>query len=166
LDAAFSVSATTRPRSDGETAGCDYEFMTDEAFQELVDSGAFLEHAQVYGRYRYGTLREPVERQLAEGRVVILDIDVQGALQVRASMPDAMLLFVLPPNDEILERRLRGRGRDDEPSIRRRLAEARREVDVGLNSGAYDARIVNDDLDKAIDQACELARQRRAGEDA
>lgn len=166
LDAAFSVSATTRPRSDGETAGCDYEFMTDEAFQELVDSGAFLEHAQVYGRYRYGTLREPVERQLAEGRVVILDIDVQGALQVRASMPDAMLLFVLPPNDEILERRLRGRGRDDEPSIRRRLAEARREVDVGLNSGAYDARIVNDDLDQAIDQACELARQRRAGEDA
>ncbi|MEE8458290.1 MAG: guanylate kinase [Phycisphaerales bacterium] len=166
LDAAFSVSATTRPRSDGETAGCDYEFMTDEAFQELVDSGAFLEHAKVYGRYRYGTLREPVERQLAEGRVVILDIDVQGALQVRASMPDAMLLFVLPPNDEILERRLRGRGRDDEPSIRRRLAEARREVDVGLNSGAYDARIVNDDLDQAIDQACELARQRRAGEDA
>lgn len=166
LDATFSVSATTRPRSDGEQAGRDYEFMTDEAFQQLVDSGAFLEHAQVYGRHRYGTLREPVEQQLAEGRVVILDIDVQGAVQVRASMPDAMLVFVLPPNDEVLERRLRGRGRDDEPSIQRRLAEARREVDIGVNSGVYDARIVNDDLDRAVEQACELARQRCAGEDA
>jgi len=166
LDAAFSVSATTRPRSEGEQAGRDYQFLTDQEFQELVDRGAFLEHAQVYGRHRYGTLREPVERQLAEGRVVILDIDVQGALQVRASMPDAMLLFVLPPNDEVLEQRLRGRGRDDEPSIQRRLAEARREVEVGVNSGVYDAQIVNDDLDRAIEQACELARQRCAGEDA
>jgi guanylate kinase len=166
LDATFSISATTRPRSDGEQAGRDYEFMTDEAFQELIDSGAFLEYAQVYGRHRYGTLREPVERQLAEGRIVILDIDVQGAVQVRASMPQAMLVFVLPPNDEVLELRLRGRARDDEPSIQRRLAEARREVDIGVNSGVYDARIVNDNLDRAIEQACELARQRCAGEDA
>jgi guanylate kinase len=97
---------------------------------------------------------------------VILDIDVQGAVQVRASMPDAMLVFVLPPNDEVLERRLRGRGRDDEPSIQRRLAEARREVEIGVNSGVYDARIVNDDLDRAIEQTCELARNRCAGEDA
>ncbi len=166
MDAVFSVSVTTRPRSDGEQAGRDYEFLTDQEFQDLVDRGAFLEHAQVYGRYRYGTLREPVERQLAEGRVVILDIDVQGALQVRAAMPDAMLLFVLPPNDEVLEQRLHGRGRDDEASIQRRLAEARREIDVGVNSGAYDARIVNDDLDRAIERTCELARQRCAGEDA
>ena len=166
LKASFSVSATTRPRSEGEQAGRDYEFLTDQEFQELVDRGAFLEHAQVYGRHRYGTLREPVERQLAEGRVVILDIDVQGALQVRASMPEAMLVFVLPPNDEILERRLRERGRDDEPSIQRRLAEAKREIEIGINSGAYDSQIVNDDLDRAIEQACELARQRCAGEDA
>lgn len=165
LDASFSVSATTRPRFDGEQSGRDYEFLTEQAFEDLVKSGAFLEHAQVYGRHRYGTLREPVEKQLADGRVVILDIDVQGALQVRASMPDAMLIFVLPPDDAVLERRLRGRGRDDEQSIQRRLAEAKREIEVGVNSGVYDAQIVNDDLDRAIEEACTLARGRCADGD-
>lgn len=165
LGAAFSVSATTRPRADGEKSGRDYRFLTDREFQALADKGAFLEHAQVYGRHRYGTLREPVERALAEGRVVILDIDVQGAMQVRRSMPDAMMVFVMPPDDDVLERRLRDRGRDDETSIRRRLAEAKREIDVGLNSGVYDARIVNDDLDRAVEEACELARRWRADGD-
>ena len=166
FDATFSVSATTRPQFDGEQTGRDYQFLSEQEFQQLVESGAFLEHAEVYGRHRYGTLREPVERLLAEGRVVILDIDVQGAVQVRASMPEALLVFVLPPSDEVLEQRLRDRARDDEQSIQRRLDEALREIDVGVNSGVYDAQIVNDDLDRAIDEACALARQRHTGEDS
>ncbi len=157
LGASFSVSATTRPPSDSEQRGRDYEFLSDEDFQELVDRGAFLEHAQVYGRHRYGTLRDQVEGHLAEGRVVILDIDVQGAVQVRHSMPEALLVFILPPSDDALEQRLRDRGRDDEPSIQRRLAEARREIEVGLHSGVYDAQIVNDDLDRAVEETCRLA---------
>ncbi len=162
LGAIFSVSATTRPRSLSERRGRDYEFLSEQAFEDLVDRGAFLEHARVYGRHRYGTPREPVQRHLDEGRLVILDIDVQGALQVRQAMPDALLVFVLPPGDEELERRLRARGRDDEQNIQLRLAEARREIEVGLHSGAYDEQIVNDDLDRAVDQACRLAQQRRA----
>ena len=160
LGASFSVSATTRPPSDSEQRGRDYEFLSDEDFQELVDRGAFLEHAQVYGRHRYGTLRDQVDGHLAEGRVVILDIDVQGAVQVRHSMPEALLVFILPPSDDALEQRLRDRGRDDEPSIRRRLAEARKEIEVGLHSGVYDAQIVNDDLDRAVEETCRLARAR------
>ena len=161
LGATFSVSATTRPPSDSEQRGRDYEFLSEEEFQELVDRGAFLEHAQVYGRHRYGTPREQVERHLAQGRVVILDIDVQGALQVRRSMPDAILVFILPPSDDALEQRLRDRGRDAETSIQRRLAEARREIEVGLHSGVYDAQIVNDHLDRAVEEACRLARERQ-----
>ncbi len=155
------MSATTRPPSDSEQRGRDYEFLSDEEFQELVDRAAFLEHAQVYGRHRYGTPREQVERHLAQGRVVILDIDVQGALQVRRSMPEALLVFILPPSDDALEQRLRDRGRDAERSIQRRLAEARREIEVGLHSGVYDAQIVNDDLDRAVEEACRLARERQ-----
>ena len=107
------MSATTRPPSDIEQRGRDYEFLSEQEFQELVDRGAFMEHARVYGRHRYGTLRAGVEDQLAQGRVVILDIDVQGAVQVRASMPGALLVFILPPADDALEQRLRDRGRDD-----------------------------------------------------
>ena len=166
LDAVFSVSATTRPRSDSERRGRDYEFLTEEAFEDLVDRGEFLEHARVYGRHRYGTPRKPIQRHLDAGRLVILDIDVQGALQVRQAMPDALLVFVLPPGDEELEHRLRNRGRDDEQSIQLRLAEARREIEVGLHSGAYDEQIVNDDLDRAVDEACRLAQQRLGNQEA
>jgi guanylate kinase len=160
MGASFSVSATTRPPSDSEQPGRDYEFLSEDDFQELVDRGAFLEHAQVYGRHRYGTLRDQVDGELARGQVVILDIDVQGAVQVRQSMPEALLVFILPPSDDALEQRLRDRGRDDEPSIQRRLAEARKEIEVGVHSGVYDAQIVNDDLDRAVEEACRLARAR------
>ena len=166
LGAVFSVSATTRPRSLSERRGRDYEFLSEQAFEELVDRGEFLEHARVYGRHRYGTPREPVQRHLDEGRLVILDIDVQGGLQVRQAMPEALLVFVMPSDDDELEHRLRARGRDDEQSIQRRLAEARREIEVGLHSGAYDEQIVNDDLDRAVDHACRLAQLRRNSQDA
>ena len=166
LDGTFSVSATTRPRSQIETGGRDYDFLSEQEFHEMVRSGAFLEYAQVFGKHWYGTPRQPVEKQLAEGRLVILDIDVQGALQVRASMPEALMVFVVPPGDEELLRRLRDRGREGEAAIQRRFAEARKEIEIASNSGAYDATVVNDDLEQAITETCRRVEQRLAGEPA
>jgi guanylate kinase len=165
-DGTFSISATTRPQSQVETGGNDYHFVDEPAFKALVAAGALLEHAYVFGRYWYGTPREPVEQQLAEGRLVILDIDVQGALQVRESMPEALLIFVLPPSDEELLRRLRSRGRDDESAIQRRFAEACTEIETARTSGRFDALIVNDVLEQAIEETCRLVDRRRSGEEA
>ncbi len=161
LGGTFSVSATTRPRAEGEVAGRDYYFMSDLEFQQMADDGAFLEHAQVYGEYRYGTPREPVERQIAEGKLVILDIDVQGARQVKQAMPEAFTLFILPPSEAELLRRLRERRREDEATIQRRFAEAKREIAFAEGSGVYDAHIVNDDLERAIDDASCLINHHR-----
>jgi guanylate kinase len=164
LEGTFSVSATTRPQSRFEAGGRDYEFLSEQEFQEKIRSGAFLEYALVFGKYWYGTPRRPVEQRLAEGWLVILDIDVQGALQVRQSMSEALLVFVVPPSDEELLRRLRGRGREDEASIQRRFAEARKEIEIARTSGAYDATVVNDVLEQAVDETCRFVEQRRAGE--
>ncbi|MHC4142295.1 MAG: guanylate kinase [Planctomycetota bacterium] len=166
LDGAFSVSATTRPQSQVETGGRDYDFLSEPEFQEKVRSGALLEYAQVFGKHWYGTPRQPVETQMAEGRLVILDIDVQGALQVRESMPEALMVFVVPPNDDELLRRLRDRGREGEAAIQRRFAEARKEIDIARTSGAFDATVVNDDLEQAVTETCRLVEQRLAGERA
>ena len=161
LGGVFSVSATTRPRMEGEVAGHDYYFLSEHEFQQKADDGEFLEHAQVYGEYRYGTPREPVDRQIAEGKIVILDVDVQGAKQVKQAMPNAFTIFILPPNDEELLRRLRQRRREDEESIQRRFQEAKREVAFAEGSGVYDAHIVNDDLERTIDDAyCLINHQR------
>jgi guanylate kinase len=162
LDAAFSVSATTRAPTARERDGVDYWFIDRDRFQQWIDEGRFLEYAQVFGRSWYGTPREPVERQLAEGRVVLLDVDVQGAASVRRMMPQAFSVFVLPPSDEELLRRLRSRGRDDEEAIARRFAEARNEIDFARSSGVYDAFVVNDDLARSIATIEGLVRSRVA----
>jgi guanylate kinase len=161
LGGRYSVSATTRPPGPGETGGRDYEFVTEQEFRDRVARGAFLEHAMVFGRHWYGTPRGPVDRALAAGDLVILAIDVQGALQVRRSMPEALLIFILPPDEAELRRRLAARGRDDPASMERRLAEARREIDIGLHGGTYDARVVNDDLERAIAETCAIVTARR-----
>ncbi|MHC4319548.1 MAG: guanylate kinase [Planctomycetota bacterium] len=166
LEGTFSVSATTRPQSKIETRGHDYDFLSQEEFLQKIEAGAFLEYAQLFGEHWYGTPRRPVEQQLAEGRLVILDIDVQGALQVRESMPEALLIFLVPPSDEELLRRLRGRGREGEDSIQRRFAEAQKEIEIARTSDAYDATVVNDVLEQAVDETCRLVEQRRAGERA
>ncbi|MHC4786648.1 MAG: guanylate kinase [Planctomycetota bacterium] len=166
LEGTFSVSATTRPQSKSETRGHDYDFLSQEEFLQKIEAGAFLEYAQLFGEHWYGTPRRPVEQQLAEGRLVILDIDVQGALQVRESMPEALMIFLVPPSDEELLRRLRGRGREGEDSIQRRFAEAQKEIEIARTSGAYDATVVNDVLEQAVDETCRLVEQRRAGERA
>ncbi len=144
----FSVSATTRAPREGEVDGKDYFFVSHEKFAEMVENGEFLEHAQ-YVENRYGTPRGPVERELEAGNDVLLDIEIQGAFQVRAQRPDALMVFLLPPSFEELEKRLILRGKDSPEIIRRRLEVARREC---LEAEKYDYRIVNDDVERAVSE--------------
>jgi guanylate kinase len=160
--AVFSVSATTRGPGPGEVDAVDYYFITPEQFQAMVDEGKFLEYAQVFGRDWYGTPDEPVERELSRGVMAILDIDVQGALQIREKRPDAFMVFILPPSEEELMRRLRDRGREDEAAIQRRFEAAKREISLARSTNAYDAFIVNDDLERAIQRTCDAIEVRRA----
>lgn len=161
-DAVFSVSATTRPRTSVDVDGVDYQFVTKEEFERKVRAGEFLEHA-VYAGNSYGTLRGPVEAQLARGRLMILEIDVQGAKQVKAKMPRAFAIFIMPPSEEELLKRLRERKRESEEAIQRRFQIAREEMAEARRCGAYDAFIVNDNLDRAIAEAIELVKKARAG---
>ncbi|MHC4909164.1 MAG: guanylate kinase [Planctomycetota bacterium] len=154
LGGRFSVSATTRPKAAGEEDGRDYWFYDDETFRRMIDDGAFLEHAQVFGQHRYGTPAAPVRDALERGDLILLDIDVQGAAQIREAAPDALMLFILPPDDDELLRRLRNRGREGEAVIQRRFAEARAEIDAARTTGVYDALIVNADLATAIEDVC------------
>jgi guanylate kinase len=154
----FSVSATTRSKSAQESQGVDYHFLTDAQFDSLIESQALLEYATVYGGDRYGTPRAPVDEALAAGQLVILDIDVQGAIQVRSSMPQACMIFILPPSDEELMRRLRDRGRDEAAAIERRFAEAKREISHAHDCGCYNAFIVNSDLDDTVLNAVSVIR--------
>ncbi len=163
LGAVFSVSATTRPKTPADVEGRDYMFLSEAAFQRMVDAGAMLEHARVFERHWYGTPREPVERALAAGQVVLLEIDVQGGKQVREAMPQALLIFVRPPSEDDLLSRLRRRGREDESLIQRRLAEAQGEIDFARTGDVYDVLVVNDDLQRAIDEACAAIEQARNG---
>ena len=152
VDGLFSVSVTTRPQSPQETQGVDYHFIDDETFLTMVESNELLEHAEVFGRHRYGTPRAPVEVEISAGRVVILDIDVQGAQQIRTSLPQALMLFIEPPDEGDLESRLRSRGRDEEDAITRRLAEARKERLFAHESGIYDGFVVNGNLEAAASE--------------
>ncbi|MCA3006679.1 MAG: guanylate kinase [Planctomycetaceae bacterium] len=156
-DACFSVSATTRTRTSQDRDGVDYHFISDAMFDEMVRDGAFLEHAGVFGK-RYGTPRKWVEDQLAIGRLVILEIDVQGAQSVKKLRPDAYGLFVLPPSEQELLTRLRSRGRDDEGAIQRRFSAAQQEIWVAQQCNAYDCFLVNRDLNEAIASAIALVR--------
>lgn len=161
--AVFSVSATTRPRTEVDVEGADYRFVTDAEFDRMVRDGEFLEHA-VYAGNKYGTLRAPVDAHLSRGRLVILEIDVQGAKQVKARMPDALGLFILPPSESVLLDRLRARKREGEEIIQRRFALAKQEIAEARVCGAYDAFIVNDTLDRAIAEAVGLVQARRNSE--
>jgi guanylate kinase len=144
----FSVSHTTRSPRPREQDGTHYHFVSPEAFLRLQQAGALLEWAEVHGNL-YGTGLAEIDRARAEGRDLLLDLDVKGAEQVRAAIPDAVTVFILPPSFDVLERRLRGRGLDDEATIRRRLAAAGREIDAFVR---YDYAIVNEDLDACVAQ--------------
>ena len=151
-----SVSATTRERRGGERDGVDYHFWTRERFEAGVAAGEFLEYATVFGRHYYGTPRSEVEPYRALGVGVILDVDVQGAAQLRHTCPDAYSVFLDTPAGAY-ERRLRERGTDSEEAIRRRLAEARVELE---RAHEFDRRVVNDDLPRAAAELCEIIRER------
>jgi len=160
FDGIFSVSVTTRPRGREEVDGEDYTFVDSDRFTSMLESGEFLESAEVFGKHAYGTPRQPVQDRLSQGRLVILDIDVQGAHQVRASMPGAFMLFILPPSEEELYRRLESRGRDEEEAIQRRFAEARHEIKLATTSDLYDAFVINASLEDAIEESCRLIAAR------
>ena len=144
-DLGLTVSATTRTPRAGEVDGTSYYYLTEDEFSARVAAGEFVEWANVHG-HRYGTLKSEVERNLTQGRSLILEIDVQGGLNVRNSYEDVVLVFIAPPSMEELEKRLRGRGTEDEETISTRLANAAHEMEL---MDAYDATIVNDDLDRA-----------------
>ncbi len=160
LNAVFSVSMTTRPQSSMETDDVDYDFVTAERFQQAIDKDELLEWAEVFS-HRYGTPRQPVTEQLKSGHVVLLEIDVQGAVQVRKKFPEALMLFILPPGKEKLLERLRGRAREDEQVIQRRYAEAQCEMHAAQASGVYDHFLVNDDLNLAIERAVDIIEEWR-----
>lgn len=147
-DAWVSVSATTRRPRPGEEEGVSYYFMTKEEFLALVDEGGFLEWA-TYSDNCYGTPLASVQREMNAGRQVILEIEVQGAQQVREKMPEAHLVFIEPPSLEELERRLRGRGTETDDVVKKRMDAALVELSHKME---YDVRLVNDDLDEAVAQ--------------
>ena len=161
-----SVSHTTRAPREGEEHGCHYYFVSREEFVELIGQGAFLEHAEVFGNF-YGTGIESVRQMSEAGYDVILEIDVQGAAQVRRALPEAVGIFILPPSLAVLAERLRGRGTDSAEVIERRLGLAAEEIQEALS---FDYAVINHDLDQAEAellaivraQRCSLRRQRKA----
>ncbi len=148
----FSVSHTTRAPRDGEVDGKDYHFVTVAKFREMVDAGAFVEHAE-YTSNLYGTSWDAIEAPLARGLHVLLEIEIQGARQIRKRLPEAKLIFILPPSVQELEDRLRGRGSDSAEAIDRRLAMAAEEMH---QASWYDYAVVNRDLDTSIDAVLEI----------
>jgi guanylate kinase len=145
----FSISSTTRPRRLTESPGKCYDFITEAEFKRRVDSGDFLEYAHVFGRHWYGTPRKQLDDALRAGLDLVVEIDVQGARQVKEKLPEAVAVLIVPPSREDLERRLRSRGQDADEAIARRLESARQEL---MRSSEYDFVVVNDDLDRASDE--------------
>ncbi len=154
-----SVSATTRQARTGEMHGREYLFLSREEFENLIRDGQFLEWAEVHGNL-YGTPAGPVLENVRDGRLAILEIDVQGARQVKARVPNALFAFIHAPSMEELESRLRGRGTDDEAVVRKRLANAVEEIG---QAGWYDLQIVNDRLDRTVDELVARWSERISG---
>jgi guanylate kinase len=155
----FSVSHTTRPPRTGERDGVEYHFVDEAGFRAIEESGGFLEWAVVHGNL-YGTSRAEVEPRLEKGLDVLLDIDVQGARQVRSHVPEAVKVIVFPPSREILEARLKARASDAPEVVRRRLSAARKEMEEW---GEFDYAIINEDLEAAVDELRSILVARRAG---
>ncbi len=152
-DVLLSVSATTRPPRPGEVEGEHYYFLSDAEFDAMIERGEFLEHAVVHNAFRYGTPRPPIDAALAEGRSVLLEIDLQGARAVRQQMPEALLVFLLPPTWEELVRRLVGRGTEDAAEQARRLDTAKVELSA---QDEFDVKVVNGEVGQAASEVVEL----------
>jgi guanylate kinase len=158
-DLFFSVSVTTRDPRPGEIDGVHYRFVSNDRFDALVVAGGLLEWAQLYGGHRSGTPAAPVEEARAVARDVLLEVDSQGAASIRSRIPDAVLIFLQPPSEAELARRLRARGTESGPDLDRRLGEARREM---AEAGRFDHVVVNDRVERAVDEV--LAIIERKGE--
>ncbi len=148
----YSISHTTRLPRNGEENGVDYFFITKDEFEEKIRSGFWAEWANVHDNL-YGTSLEFIKEKIQNGSSLLLDIDVQGAKQIKAAIPDAITIFIMPPSFEILEQRLRARGTDSEEVIQKRLVNAEKEINA---KEFYDFSIVNDDLDKAVEEFAEI----------
>lgn len=160
-DAVFSVSWTTRERTPVDVEGVDYHFVSDDDFEAMKASGGFLESAGVYGK-KYGTPKEWVTTQLERGRLVILEIDVQGAIAVKKAIPSAFAVFIEAPSEAELLQRLQSRRREDDAAIMKRFARAKHEIEHARSCGAYDAFVVNHEVQAAIAGAVELVKKQRA----
>jgi guanylate kinase len=161
-DAAYSVSVTTRAPRAGEVDGRDYRFVDRATFDRMARGGELLEWAEVFG-HGYGTPAGPVRQAVESGRTILLDIDVQGAMQVHQRLPDAMFILIVPPSDQALRERLVGRGSENGPEAERRLAAAKSELDTAQRSGIYTHSMVNDDLETAIAAVVDIIQEESAG---
>ena len=158
-DTTYSVSVTTRPPRHNEQNRAHYEFVSDELFDELVETGELAEWAVVHD-FRYGTRKCAIDEVTAAGKNVLMDVDVQGGMSIKKLYPESVLIFILPPSREVLETRLRGRATDDADVIETRLRNAISELDW---ADRYDYRVVNDDLDAAVRETQDIiAKERQA----
>ncbi len=162
MNVSYIESATTRPKKLGEEKGKKYEYLDKIEFFHRLDADQFLEYAQVYDYY-YGTPKHPCLDHLAAGRDVLLEIDVQGALQVRYQYPDAVMSFILPPDEPTLKQRLTDRGRDTEEEINKRFRAAKREIHMAHGSRAFDFWVINDNLDRAVQEIEKIVTHKRSG---
>ncbi len=162
LHVAYINSVTTRTRRPGDESGKTYEHVSCETFFARLDRDEFLEYAQVYGDY-YGTPRHPTMDYLTRGQDVLLEIDVQGAMQVRYQYPEALLIFILPPDGATLKKRLIDRERDSAEDIEKRFRAARREIHMAKGSRAFDHMVFNDNLDRAVEELTKIIENERIG---
>ncbi len=157
-DVYLSISVTTRPKSDSEVDGKDYWFISKDEFQRRIDEGLLLEYAEVFGNM-YGTPKDKVDEALETGKTVLLEIDVQGARQVKALYPDAEMIFILPPSSTVLADRMNGRGRDSAEVAAKRLDGAGMEIAAGLQY--YTHMVINDDLEQAVQECVAIIEDAR-----
>jgi guanylate kinase len=149
----LSISVTTRPKSESEIDGQDYWFISEEDFQNRLDNNMLLEHAEVFGHF-YGTPKEKVDEAIENGKTVILEIDVQGALQIKSSYPNAKMIFILPPSAKVLKERLDNRGREEGEVAEQRLNGASTEIAAAWQY--YEYMVVNEDLQQAINECLQI----------
>ncbi len=150
----FSVSATTRPKRPGEVDGCDYYFLSKSAFLQRVERGEFVEWEELFGNY-YGTLQAEVEKNLDKGKHLLFDVDVKGALSIKRRYPEAFLVFVRPPSQDVLRQRLRDRHTEEEAALQLRFNRVAMELDM---SGNFDCQVLNDSLEEAVAEVRECVK--------
>jgi guanylate kinase len=163
LDAFLSVSMTTRPARPGEVDGHAYRFVSTEQFERSIEQDKLLEYAQVYGGHYYGTPTEPIRKAIEQGRLAVLDIEIKGTLQVKQRLPEAVAVYLLAPNPAEQRKRLVGRGLDAKEAQAERLGKAEAEIRQARACGAYDAFVVNREVDETVEELVRIVESARDG---